>query len=73
MYETAFKILPHIPAAIPELRMKSFIENDASLVEEKVNDWLSRNKINISHVGQSQCERNGRLLFVLNVFYSESE
>jgi hypothetical protein len=72
MYETSFNIQPALQKVkSPVSRMKSFIETDATLVEEKVNDWLTNSKVNISHIGQSQCERNGRLLFVLNVFYSE--
>jgi hypothetical protein len=72
MYETSYNIQPHIHIAKDSsVKMKSFIETDSSAIEEKVNEWLNQNNVSINHIGQSQCERNGRLLFVLNIFYSQ--
>ncbi|HEY0356216.1 MAG TPA: hypothetical protein VGC29_08435 [Flavisolibacter sp.] len=51
------------------LQVKIFSGNHIADAEKQVNDWLSLADCNIHHIGQSQCERNGSLLFVSSVFY----
>ena len=54
------------------LKVKLFVHNTLEGVEETVNHWLEENPIHISHISQSQCERQGRFVFVLSVFYADA-
>ena len=50
-------------------RVKLFADSEPLEVEKKLNEWLYHNDIEIKHVGQSQSEKGGRLVFVMSVFY----
>jgi hypothetical protein len=52
------------------LQVKLFVHSTLDGVEEAVNSWLERHIVQVSHVTQSQCERQGRFVFVLSVFYA---
>ena len=52
------------------LKMKIFSAQDIQQAETEMNLWLSVNHVLIQQICQSQCERNGKLLLVISVFYS---
>jgi hypothetical protein len=52
------------------IKMKIFSGSDFNQTESEVNTWLSQNAIRIDHICQSQCERNGKLLFLVSVFFT---
>ena len=54
-----------------KLKVKMFESHDAQLVQQDVNEWLHQNKVSVQHVGQSQCERNGKFLFIISIFYCQ--
>jgi hypothetical protein len=54
------------------MQMKMFIHNDPEVVESQVNNWLGEFDLEVCHVTQSQCERQGRLLFVISVYYNQA-
>lgn len=51
------------------MQVKIFSGNNIQDAEMQVNEWLAINNWNVHYIGQSQCERNGSLLFVISVFY----
>jgi hypothetical protein len=51
------------------LKVKMFIHNTLAEVEDAVNGWLAAQNITISHIAQSQSEKQGKFYFVLSVFY----
>jgi hypothetical protein len=51
------------------MEVKMFVGADAPTVEENINEWLQENKVAVQHLGQSQCERNGKFVFVISLFY----
>lgn len=53
------------------MEVKMFIQHSLDAVEEKVNEWLSQNQVSIQHITQSQCERQGKFVFVMSVFYEK--
>jgi hypothetical protein len=55
------------------MEVKMFIHHTLDTVEKNVNEWLSQNKISIQHITQSQCERQGKFVFVMSVFYQKQE
>ena len=50
-------------------KVKMFVRNSLHEVETEVNEWMEQESIRISHVAQSQCEKQGKFVFVLSVFY----
>jgi hypothetical protein len=70
MYETTFKLKEHTALETASaIQMKTFIDHDPVIVENRINDWLASHNVRISHVGQSQSEKSGRFVFVVSVFY----
>ena len=59
----------HFYQALSPLQMKIFSGNDYLETETQINDWLGNHPIRIEHICQSQCERNGKLLFLVSVFF----
>jgi hypothetical protein len=57
-------------ASAPALRMKIFLSNDPKNTEQEVNAWLDRHSFYVHHIVQSQCERNGKLMLLVSVFYT---
>jgi hypothetical protein len=55
------------------MEVKMFIQNSLDTVEKNVNDWLHQNHVSIHHITQSQCERQGKFVFVMSVFYDRKE
>ncbi|MFL5772567.1 MAG: hypothetical protein ACJ75F_05385 [Flavisolibacter sp.] len=55
------------------MEVKMFIHHTLDMVEKNVNDWLAQTKISIRHITQSQCERQGKFVFVMSVFYEKKE
>jgi len=51
------------------LKMKVFTESTHALVEARVNEWLQHHKVTVAHIGQSQSEKGGKLLFTISLFY----
>lgn len=51
-------------------RLKTFVFNNITEVEEKVNHWLQNNDVTIEHLVQSQCEKGGAFVFVISIMYS---
>jgi hypothetical protein len=57
--------------AVPSpMKMKVFSGADYIQTEEEINEWLGKNPVRIEQICQSQCERNGRLLFLVSVFFT---
>jgi hypothetical protein len=52
------------------IKMKIFSGADFIQTEVKINEWLSKNHVRIEQICQSQCERNGRLLLLVSVFFT---
>jgi hypothetical protein len=52
------------------MKMKIFSGADFTQTEEEINEWLSKNPARIEQICQSQCERNGKLLFLVSVFFT---
>ena len=55
------------------MEVKMFVQNSLDKVEENVNEWLSQHQVSIQHITQSQCERQGKFVFVMSVFYEKRE
>lgn len=51
------------------MKMKMFIENSPDSVQDEVNKWLNEQDVKLCHVVQSQCERQGRFVLIISVFY----
>lgn len=51
-------------------RLKTFVFNNITEAEEKVNHWLQNNDVTIEHLVQSQCEKGGAFVFVISIMYS---
>ncbi|HWJ27289.1 MAG TPA: hypothetical protein VNS32_12155 [Flavisolibacter sp.] len=51
------------------MEVKLFVFKDLEKAEEQLNNWLTENKVTISHITQSQSERNGNFLFLISIFY----
>jgi hypothetical protein len=51
------------------MKVKMFVRHSLEDVESRVNEWMEQNNVRISHVAQSQCEKQGKFVFVLSVFY----
>ena len=60
------------PITQTALKVKLFVHNTLEGVEETVNHWLKEHPVHISHITQSQCERQGRFVFVLSLFYADA-
>ena len=52
------------------LRMKIFSGEEIKSVEHEIYEWLSIHSMRVEQICQSQCERNGRLLLLVSVFFS---
>jgi hypothetical protein len=52
------------------MEMKMFIDNNPEAAERQLNDWLTREKVEIKHITQSQCERQGRFVLIISLFYT---
>jgi len=52
------------------MKMKLFLVNNPEQAEDQVNQWLEENKVTVSHITQSQCERQGRFVLIVSLFYS---
>ena len=50
-----------------------FVADNLPAAEQEVNEWLQGISAAVRHVSQSQCERNGRFVFVISVFYSHDK
>jgi len=55
------------------MEVKMFLFNDAAEAEENINNWLKNNTVKVQHISQSHCERNGRLLFIVSIYYFENQ
>jgi hypothetical protein len=55
------------------MEVKMFIDSNPESAERKLNEWLSAEQIKISHITQSQSERNGNFVFVISVFYTRTD
>ena len=51
------------------MEVKMFVHNSFNVAEKTINEWLAEQNIKVYHVTQSQCERQGRFVFVISVFY----
>jgi hypothetical protein len=54
------------------MELKMFVHNNPDAAEKEINEWLQNHKINVCHITQSQCERQGRFVFVVSVFYKKA-
>lgn len=57
------------PTAV-ETKIRLFTGDDPQRVARDLEEWLAAASPSLLHVAQSQCERNGKLLFVLSIFYN---
>jgi len=51
------------------MKVKLFVRHSLDDVEMAVNEWMKQEEILVSHVAQSQCEKQGKFVFVMSVFY----
>jgi hypothetical protein len=51
------------------MKVKIFISHSLDEVENEVNEWMDQSYIRIRHVTQSQCEKQGKFVFVISLFY----
>jgi len=51
------------------MEVKMFMNHSVTEAEKLLNEWLSQNKVDVQYVGQSQCEQNGRFVFIVSLFY----
>jgi hypothetical protein len=56
-------------SAVP-VKMKIFSGSDFIQAESEINDWLSKHSVRVEQICQSQCERNGKLLLLVSIFYT---
>jgi hypothetical protein len=54
-------------------RIKMFRFRELDKVEQDINEWMSREKVIIRHVTQSQSEKQGWFEFVISIFYELPE
>lgn len=52
------------------MQVKMFVVDNLPTAEQEVNEWLQSVSAAVRHVSQSQCERNGRFLFVISIYYT---
>lgn len=52
------------------MEVKMFIHNNPEVAEANINEWLLKENVKVSHITQSQSERNGKFVFVISVFYT---
>ena len=52
------------------MEVKMFLFNEAENAEEQINGWLKENTVRIQYISQSHCERNGRLLLIVSIYYA---
>ncbi|MEO6068936.1 MAG: hypothetical protein ABIP31_00240 [Chitinophagaceae bacterium] len=52
------------------MEVKMFLFNEAENAEERINGWLKENTVRIQYISQSHCERNGRLLLIVSIYYA---
>jgi len=55
-------------APIP-MKMKIFSGSDFEQTEININEWLDKHAVRVEQICQSQCERNGKLLLLVSIFY----
>jgi len=55
--------------AMPVMELKTFVSDRPETAEKNLNQWLEVNRVEVTHIGQSQSERNGNFVFVLSIFY----
>ncbi len=53
------------------MEVKMFVHNSPDAAEKALNDWLPSQKIKVCYVTQSQCEKQGRFVIVVSVFYEK--
>jgi hypothetical protein len=51
------------------MKVKMFVRHSLEEVEHEVNEWMDQRYIRIRHVTQSQCEKQGKFVFVISLFY----
>ena len=59
------------PSEKAPLEVRMFVHNSPDAAEKEINDWLQQQQIRICHITQSQCERQGRFVFVVSMFYEK--
>lgn len=55
------------------MQTKIFVHHSAQAAEKELNNWLKEHKVNIQYIGQSQSEQGGKFVFIISVFYTETE
>jgi hypothetical protein len=55
------------------MEIKMFVFDDPQKAEGKVNEWLQQHPVSVSHITQSQSEKNGRFVLILSIFYRENK
>lgn len=61
-------LLPHTGAKA-KMKVKLFVRHSLEELEQELGEWIEQQDIRICHVAQSQCEKQGRFVFVLSLFY----
>jgi hypothetical protein len=51
------------------MKVKLFVRHSLEELEQELGEWMEHQDIRICHVAQSQCEKQGRFVFVLSLFY----
>ena len=62
-------VLPLPKETNTKFKMKTFLFHSLDRVDAVVNEWMEQEGASIRHVAQSQCEKQGRFILVLSVFY----
>lgn len=52
------------------LQVKLFVFYTLENIEQEVNEWIRRHQVQVHHITQSQCEKQGKFVFVLSLFYA---
>ena len=55
------------------MQTKIFVHHSAPAAEKELNNWLKENKVSVQYIGQSQSEQGGKFVFIISVFYVETE
>jgi hypothetical protein len=53
-------------------QVKMFVHNNPKDAEKTVSQWLRENDVIIHHIAQSQSEKAGSFVFVITLFYIQS-
>ena len=54
------------------MQVKLFIHHTLEEIEAAINQWMVEQQAIVKHITQSQCEKQGRFVFVISIFYEQA-